>query len=149
MIEDEIIVIVEPDPIRVILDAEPEVKINEVVIPGPPGPPGETIVPLRMDLPKVTQVLTLGTLAAGMIIDEARVKVIIPFNDPMATVSIGTDDDPEYFMARSGNKLQGTGVYIAVLDIGLIKETTIKVFMSAIATVGAGLVEIKYIKEGV
>ena len=133
------------DDIVVVIDEGIPAKVVEVGIQGPMGPPGTEETMSRITLGPVGQTVLVWDAPANSAIRMIEVQVKVPYNDPYAVLTIGTDADPSLLPAI--NKLQGSGVYQNVMNAEITTATQIKAFLSSAATVGGCSVILNFISK--
>ena len=87
----------------------------------------------------------LGTLASNRIITNIEVRINTPFDDPSATVTIGTLNNPSEFFPVELSDLYAADTYANPQQYSLKSQTSIELFLNTgDSTTGDGYVDITY-----
>lgn len=85
--------------------------------------------------------LTLHALAAGDIVSEVQVVVEVPFDDPAATLTLGTPGTPTAIFAASETSLAESARFETGRDYRPVSSETLRLsVVPGTSTVGSGYV---------
>jgi hypothetical protein len=93
----------------------------------PPSPSTETVqVPFNFATPSP---LVLQTVAPGQVINRSLIRIVVPFNDPAATIELGVSAAPGEILSSSDTNATLDGQYendaVAIFSVGDLLLLTI------------------------
>jgi hypothetical protein len=85
--------------------------------------------------------LTIATIAPGQLVYSAQICIIVAFDDPAATLLLGTTSDPSKYFAANETRPTALGTYSSLVPVpATLAEDVILTIAPAASTTGVGAV---------